>query len=471
MHLSNLKKYSEQEFAENEQRIGLFIKGMWGHYAATAHIRLLQIFDVISKDMLFNPCIIDFDELDYVKNDMANNNFLLDVVIIQRDVLDSVFSKKLIKYCKQFGIKIIYEIDDDLLNIDQSHPEYEYYLKSAEIIKFILKNSNVVTVSTEKLKDKLKSFTDNIVVIKNTLISKWNEGSVFLHNGTDSKLIKIGYMGTITHENDIKIIEKCITNVKNYFNKQNIPVEFEFIGGSRRELNSSKQIKVPAEAVIYPDFINWLKKIVDWDIAIAPLENNPINDSKSEIKYLEYTALGLPGIYSAVGSYKEVIEDGVNGILIYDNTEESWTNNIINLIENKNLQIEILKNSSSNVIKDYSMDNAVNFWKKILNDNKRDKNSLLYNKIKKFKELDLNMSFNEFLISESYDIIKNSELFDFNWYLNEYEDVKYNELDPIWHYLRLGVYEQCKPNSEFDEFNHDFFGLNPFVKYILYGDL
>ena len=117
------------------------------------------------------------------------------------------------------------------------------------------------------------------------------------------------------------------------------------------------------------------------------------------------------------------------------------------------------------------MDNAVNFWKKILNDNKRDKNSLLYNKIKKFKELDLNMSFNEFLISESYDIIKNSELFDFNWYLNEYEDVKYNELDPIWHYLRLGVYEQCKPNSEFDEFNHDFFGLNPFVKYILYGDL
>lgn len=470
MHLRNIKKYSECEFSNDKQIIGIFVKGKKNNYPATAHIRLLQIFDVISTDNLFLPCIIDFDEINNVKKDMNSNNFFADIIIIQRDVLDSDFSKKLIDYCKLYDIKIIYEIDDDLLNIDESHPEYEYYLKSSEIIKFILENSNAVTVSTENLKEKLNSYNNNIFVIKNTLVPIWNEGAIFSHNKSNSNILKIGYMGTITHENDIKIIEKSIENVIDYFKKKNITVEFEVIGGTSKKLVSAKQINVPANSVVYPDFIRWLKKIVDWNIAIAPLDNNNLNSSKSEIKYLEYTALGLPGIYSAVGSYKEVIEDGKNGIIVYNN-EKSWTDNIIYLLENQRLQDKIRKNAKENVQKEYSMDVAVKYWKNILNANKRNKNSILYSKIKKFKESNCNVSFQEFLISESYNIIKESNLFDFNWYLSEYEDVKYNRLDPIYHYLKMGIFEQCKPNRQFEEYELDEHGLNPFVKYILYSGI
>lgn len=470
MELENLKKYSECDFNNDSQRIGIFVKGRQNNYAATAHIRLLQIFDYISTYELFNPCIIDFDEIEYVKKDIDKNNFLLDTIIIQRDVLDSDFSKKLVKYCKLFGIKIIYEIDDDLLNIDQTHPEYEYYLKSSEIIKFILKNSNNVTVSTEKLKNKLIQYTENIAVIKNTLVNIWNDDEIFL-NKKNPKIIKIGYMGTITHEHDIKIIENSIINVKEYFRKKDMDIEFELIGGTAKELTCATKISVPADSVIYPDFIKWLKKTVDWTLALAPLENNNINSSKSEIKYLEYTALGLPGIYSAVGAYKDVIKDGVNGILINENNEKTWTSNIIQLIENENLQQEIIKNAANNVQSHYSMKIAVKNWEELLTKNKRNKNSILYSKIKKYNQTKSKQPFNEFLISESYNIIKESGLFDANWYLNQYEDVKYNKLDPINHYIEMGVFEHCKPNFEFDEFEFDEFGLNPFVKFILYSEI
>jgi hypothetical protein len=50
----------------------------------------------------------------------------------------------------------------------------------------------------------------------------------------------------------------------------------------------------------YPQFIRSIKA----DIAIAPLEDNEFNKSKSNLKMLEYTTLGLPGIYSNVEPYR-----------------------------------------------------------------------------------------------------------------------------------------------------------------------
>ena len=139
------------------------------------------------------------------------------------------------------------------------------------------------------------------------------------------------------------------------------------------------------------------------------------------------------------------------------------------MIDNKNLQIKLLENSKIKVQNSYLMDVAVKKWENLLNLNKRDKNSILYSEINKFKKNDSKMSFNDFLISDSYNIIKQSGLFNSNWYLDEYEDVKYNKIDPIYHYLKMGVFEFCKPNPEFNEYDHDEFGLNPLVKDILYS--
>ena len=38
------------------------------------------------------------------------------------------------------------------MNIDENHPEYEFYIKKKEIIEFIVSNADLVIVSTEALK-------------------------------------------------------------------------------------------------------------------------------------------------------------------------------------------------------------------------------------------------------------------------------------------------------------------------------
>ena len=52
------------------------------------------------------------------------------------------------------------------------------------------------------------------------------------------------------------------------------------------------------------------------DVALAPLEPNEFNDSKSEIKVAECGRYGIPLVASNVGCYDEWIKDGETGFLI-----------------------------------------------------------------------------------------------------------------------------------------------------------
>jgi hypothetical protein len=73
-------------------------------------------------------------------------------------------------------------------------------------------------------------------------------------------------------------------------------------------------------------------------------------------------------------------------------------------------------------------------------------------------------------------IIRKSKLFDKAYYLAAYPDVKDAGMDPIWHFVRTGVYELRNPNPEFDTRsyllrNKDVLlsDKNPFVHYIQFG--
>lgn len=73
-------------------------------------------------------------------------------------------------------------------------------------------------------------------------------------------------------------------------------------------------------------------------------------------------------------------------------------------------------------------------------------------------------------------IIQRSGLFDAEYYLFTYTDVRKADIDPIKHYIKHGAKEGRNPNSEFET---SFYlanyvdvkesGINPFIHYILYG--
>lgn len=73
-------------------------------------------------------------------------------------------------------------------------------------------------------------------------------------------------------------------------------------------------------------------------------------------------------------------------------------------------------------------------------------------------------------------IIKESNLFEENFYLQNYPDVRDSKQDPIWHYLKHGAFEGRNPSKSFDtnfylmEYRDVIIQLiNPLVHYILFG--
>lgn len=169
-----------------------------------------------------------------------------------------------------------------------------------------------------------------------------------------------------------------------------------------------------------------------------------------------------------------------------------------NYFENKNdYNVEyILRNSDSVILvetnNEHKFDNVdiplyiinkineINFQEfllKILIENKRNKSSLLYEFFELFihkKNVGKNLLFIDFINDYNHEIILKSRLFDVNWYLNEYPDVKEANIPPIKHYVNFGVFEGCNPSPDFNTKQYLdenlFINMNPFVHFILYND-
>ncbi len=361
----NFKRYSESSIKKNGEKINICI---FYKDRVPFDLRLVTVFNEISKKLNYNFFIVYPQDYPKFKEDISNNNINFDYIILQRDYFDFEIANSLIEKSELFDYKLVYEIDDDLLHMDESNPGHSYYMGIKDNLEYIISNVDLVTVTNDNLKNQLVYLNENIIVIPNRLVSDWfnQENKTKINSKT---IVNIGYMGSIYHSWDLILIKDAIKKVRDYFLKKDIIIAFELIGGTTDELGFANQIQVPSGHQNYFKFIDWFKKIVNWDIAIAPLEESNINTCKSELKYLEYAILGIPGVYSNVGPYVISIENEKNGLLVRDNSPDEWAEKIIKLIEDKNLQETIIENSYNDVLSNYLIEDSVDDWLNLFEEN------------------------------------------------------------------------------------------------------
>jgi hypothetical protein len=82
-------------------------------------------------------------------------------------------------------------------------------------------------------------------------------------------------------------------------------VALELVGVTAGDLPSGTRRLVP-DKPNYAGFVRWLRRHRRrWHAAVAPLADSPFNAAKSDLKLLEYAALGLRTVASAVGPYAD----------------------------------------------------------------------------------------------------------------------------------------------------------------------
>lgn len=249
-----------------------------------------------------------------------------DIIIIQRYSININDFKEIRSKLKDS--KIIYDIDDDLIT------HFEDDKNKVETIKYFLKNSNKVTVSTENLYLEYKKYNSCIYKVNNLLNSNIWDSSIFPLK--EYKTVNILYMGSKSHYEDFLLVENDLIKLKKHYRDK---INIDIIGVMDKKMYTNKEyfnyITPPEFARNqYDEFVKWITKENRWHIGIAPLENTSFNSKKSYIKYLDYSALGLLTVASNIVPYTDIIKDGINGVLVDE--KESWFEKINELIVNIN---------------------------------------------------------------------------------------------------------------------------------------
>ena len=244
---------------------------------------------------------------------------------------------------KQYRKPVVYDMDDLLFSLPENHPyrQTQDYTSSLLPMYQALRDADLVTVSTLRLRDMLDGYNKNIVILPNFLDDDlWK-----LNPPTDKKSemhpLTIGYMATVSHKPDLEYITPVLLDViKRYPNK--IQICFWGIDPPDEIRPYSKRIPMPQFSAEneYKDFATFFQT-QSADIMIAPLVDNLFNRCKSPIKFLEYSAFGVPGVFSTVEAYTQVIIHGENGLLAASLVE--WSNCLSQLIENDELRYQLGK--------------------------------------------------------------------------------------------------------------------------------
>lgn len=235
--------------------------------------------------------------------------------------------------------KIFAEVDDYILDAPDYNPAFVSGLKPGneyeKIFNEHLRISDGVITSTNFLRELYLKFNQSIWVIPNSIdFIKWDTKK---HN---NRRIQIGWIGGGNHYGDLELMKYIIPKVLEKYKD----VEFSFVHGvpsylRELKLDRFKQTLEWVNITQYPKFA----QSFNFDIGLAPLVDNKFNRAKSNLKWLEYSAMQIPTIASNIQPYKECIKDGKTGLLVGWTVDE-WVNAISKLVENERLRKQIGNN-------------------------------------------------------------------------------------------------------------------------------
>ena len=350
-----------------------------GH-AAGAHYRLVQPLYKMLENNLANILTIhegNASDLNFVVDKIIES----DVIVFQRPADDKWLN--FIKVAQKHGKSVVVDYDDDPFSTHPLNPSYQWYgienvsytfadgtekmlwqdgeagfnietnLQRRFMFRANFKKADMVTCTTDILKNTLSKINPNTVVLPNLI-----DFNIFHPVEMVKKEIRIGWQGGFSHYHDLYMVAPAIKKIiKKYDN-----VKFVFFG----DMGFQGLFKdIPEDKI---EWVNWVQHVaypyklmtLNIDIGLCPIIDDQFNRSKSSLKYLEYSALKIPTIASNIPPYNVDITDGENGILVGD---DKWYEAIEELVNNEEKRRVIANNAYDNVRENHCASKFSYLWK------------------------------------------------------------------------------------------------------------
>lgn len=228
-----------------------------------------------------------------------------DIVLINRFIPETHIDE-LIAFREKYGFKLVVDIDD-YWHLDSWHILHSVY--PTDVILEHIKIADLVTCTNESLWNEIRPINSNVAILPNAL--PYGEDQ-FTDIRTESDKVRFVYVGSITHEKDLQLVQYPMKKVASDVQLKQ-KVHFQICGYDNPNAYSQMiwhkmihyftaglklgDIKKALPVREYMNFYN------DADCSLVPLVSSRFNSMKSNLKVLEAAAKKIPVIVSNVSPY------------------------------------------------------------------------------------------------------------------------------------------------------------------------
>lgn len=290
-------------------------------YTGCGHWRMLWPEQVLNS---YRHCVIQSSTVM-----VTDPKFYADIKCIKIQRQASPPQKRFIEYLKNsFDVRIVYEIDDICFgeDIPQWNPFREAFTsdETRKCIQEIMELCDEMTVTCESMRQYFlnKTSQKNITVLPNYIPRLWS-GNMYDRKQVSRlydqqrKKPRVLYTGSSSHFDSRNIMNPCddithvVENIINTIDKY----QWVFYGGIPTALKPYVQSgKIEHHKWTHLAEYPYKLKELKVNAMIAPLYNNIFNRCKSNIKYMEGAATGIPVVCQNICTYntscKQVFDTG-----------------------------------------------------------------------------------------------------------------------------------------------------------------
>lgn len=260
------------------------------------------------------------------------------------------FPLKLERALQKVNPNIIFDIDDAIYLPDIQGNDLltrlKKFIKEGEV-KGVLKVSKCVIVENEYIKAYVSQFCSNIYKIPGPIDTDryllkeerpaCRQAGLPAGQAGKKKGIVIGWIGSPATTPYLGILDNVFIEVLEKYDY----VSIHLIGAGDYSLQGKTIEKIPWS---YDTEIEELQKL---DIGLMSMPDNEWTRGKLGCKMLQYMALGIPTVASDTRTNREIIVNGVNGLLVKNEVE--WINSIDKLIASALLRRTLGENARKTI--------------------------------------------------------------------------------------------------------------------------
>lgn len=189
---------------------------------------------------------------------------------------------------------------------------------------------DLVTCTTNKLAEYVRKYTDKVAILPNCVnLDNWWKPNFKPH-----RRLRIGWSGGVSHYEDFYEIKEPLNQLMDEYDFDLVLVGADFRGILKDKHKKRCEVRGWVEFTGH----SYHMMMMNLDIAVIPLASLPFNEYKSSIKFLEFSAMGVPSVVKDMLPYSEDI-NSKNSVPY--KTAKQFYNGLKDLIEKPQLRNKI----------------------------------------------------------------------------------------------------------------------------------